>query len=569
MTFLPIVNRELRLASRRPATYWSRMTTAMIAIVITGMVLLPVGARLSPAMIGGILFKALTWFTMIYCLFLGLPATADCISSEKREGTLGLLFLTDLKGYDVVTGKLAASSLSAFYGLLATFPVMAIPLLLGGVAFAEFCRVVLVLLNTLFFSLNAGLLASALSIDARKAAGRAGLFMMFFTLGLPLLSLALLAYLQSEHITAPPALFVPFLLPSPGFACVMAFTPAVPFGLAAFWGSIATTHLLAWMFFALACWITPRSWQDKPASVKKLHWRDRWRNWTQGRAATRQQYRARLLDINVIYWLAYQNRLKQTYVWIFLATVITAWCWGFWKFQKDWLLMPIGITTVLLMHLVLKLWLASESVRRFSEDLQTGALELVLSTSLTVDEIVRGQLLALKQQFARPVMIVLVLDFLLLFLGLRFTPRLDATEVSQLVGSFLAGMAMLAADMLALSWVGMWTGLTAKNINKASGDAITRVLALPWVAFYGLFAAGAILSWLFGWNFNMDANTMFWIGLTIWFALGIGFDYFFSDWSRNRLRAEFRIMALRRYAPEVNNSIGYRMGRLYARWCKW
>ena len=28
--------------------------------------------------------------------------TADSLSAEKREGTLGLLFLTDLRGYDVV-----------------------------------------------------------------------------------------------------------------------------------------------------------------------------------------------------------------------------------------------------------------------------------------------------------------------------------------------------------------------------------------------------------------------------------------------------------------------------------
>ena len=47
----------------------------------------------------------------------GLLGTADCVSSEKRDGTLGLLFLTDLKGYDVICGKLAANSVSVLYGL--------------------------------------------------------------------------------------------------------------------------------------------------------------------------------------------------------------------------------------------------------------------------------------------------------------------------------------------------------------------------------------------------------------------------------------------------------------------
>ncbi len=37
--------------------------------------------------------------------------TADCISRERREGTLSLLFLSTMKGRDVVLGKLAALGL--------------------------------------------------------------------------------------------------------------------------------------------------------------------------------------------------------------------------------------------------------------------------------------------------------------------------------------------------------------------------------------------------------------------------------------------------------------------------
>ena len=66
-----------------------------------------------------------------FALLSGLFLTSDCISEEKREGTLGLLFLTDLTGYDVVFGKLAATSLHVFYAMVAIFPVLAIPLLMG------------------------------------------------------------------------------------------------------------------------------------------------------------------------------------------------------------------------------------------------------------------------------------------------------------------------------------------------------------------------------------------------------------------------------------------------------
>ena len=55
------------------------------------------------------LFWGLTGSAVFYCLLSGVWFTADCLSEEKREGTLGLLFLTDLKGYDVVFGKLVAT----------------------------------------------------------------------------------------------------------------------------------------------------------------------------------------------------------------------------------------------------------------------------------------------------------------------------------------------------------------------------------------------------------------------------------------------------------------------------
>ncbi len=50
-----------------------------------------------------------------------------------------------------VLGKLMSHSLQAFYGLLATAPILALPLLVGGVSGLEFWRVMLIIANTLFF----------------------------------------------------------------------------------------------------------------------------------------------------------------------------------------------------------------------------------------------------------------------------------------------------------------------------------------------------------------------------------------------------------------------------------
>src|SRR5437667_5392768 len=116
---------------------------------------------------GGVLFGVLTWLSVAGVLAAGLFFTSDCVSEEKREGTLGFLFLTDLRGFDVVAGKLLATSLRGFYALLAIFPILAATLLMGGVTGAQFWKTSLALVNALVCSLAAGLFISTLSRDSQ------------------------------------------------------------------------------------------------------------------------------------------------------------------------------------------------------------------------------------------------------------------------------------------------------------------------------------------------------------------------------------------------------------------
>src|SRR5262245_1327261 len=132
MTFLPIVERELRVRARLRSTYRFRMLAATGAIILAAFLLLAVQASSAAGSMGEIMFTIMAWVSFLYCLTDGARNTADCLSEEKRGGTLGLLFLTDLRGYDVVLGKLMATSLNSFYGLLAIFPALAIPLVIGG-----------------------------------------------------------------------------------------------------------------------------------------------------------------------------------------------------------------------------------------------------------------------------------------------------------------------------------------------------------------------------------------------------------------------------------------------------
>ena len=151
MSFLPIAQRELRATSRRRSTRWIRCSAALLAIGAS-----LISPALAPAIAGiantvNPLFGVQTACAFGLSILAGMFLTSDCLSEEKREGTLGLLLLTDLKSRDVVLGKFVATSVNALYCLLALLPVTAVPLLLGGVTLAEFWRMTLALLNGMFF----------------------------------------------------------------------------------------------------------------------------------------------------------------------------------------------------------------------------------------------------------------------------------------------------------------------------------------------------------------------------------------------------------------------------------
>src|SRR5438094_6487117 len=185
MTFLPIVGRELRVAARRRGTYWNRAISALAAILIFGGALI-FEAQAPPKELGKEVFNIVSGLFLLSSLAAGVRYTADCLSEEKREGTLGFLFLTDLRGYDVVLGKLLATSLRGFYALLAFLPILAITQMMGGVTGAQYWKSTLALVNALFCSLAAGMFSSAISRDSQKALTGTLLVMLLLALGGPL-----------------------------------------------------------------------------------------------------------------------------------------------------------------------------------------------------------------------------------------------------------------------------------------------------------------------------------------------------------------------------------------------
>src|SRR5215470_2093303 len=148
MLLLPIVDRELRVAARSGRLYLGRVTSGVAALVTSLYLIWLARYAFAGPMTGMFILKATSYLAWGLCVFGGVNRTCDSLSAEKRADTLGLLFLTHLKGHDVVLGKLLASGMNAALLLLGVLPILSIPVLLGGVAGSEMVRVPVALFTT-------------------------------------------------------------------------------------------------------------------------------------------------------------------------------------------------------------------------------------------------------------------------------------------------------------------------------------------------------------------------------------------------------------------------------------
>ncbi|MFO1499853.1 MAG: ABC transporter permease subunit [Verrucomicrobiota bacterium] len=478
------------------------------------------------------LFRVISGLAFGFSLFTGVLTSADSLSEEKREGTLGLLFLTDLRGYDVILGKLAATSLNSFYRLLSVLPILAVPLLLGGaLTLGDLGRMALVLANTLFFSLAAGIVVSAISRSERKAMLATLALILLVTAGPPLIGLALFL----ENRTVPYNLN--WLLGSAGYPAVLAFDAIYQLKFRQFWLAVGVTHVLSWLFLLLAAIAVRRVWQDRPAVTSGTSWRERWRAWQFCHGSGGAAFRRRLLDLNPIYWLSARDRLRSIYVLVALATLAGLWSGLYFQYRSSVLDSSVYLLMAYAAHTLLKIWAAFESCRPLAEERQTGGLELLLSTPLPVSEMLEGQMLALKRHFGWPVTIVLAADIVMLVAGGRddvFDPSREWLLL------WLALMIMFVADLFTIAWVGLWLSLTAKRAGRAVTGTIARVLVLPWIVFVlGL----SLLAFMRLERFNPSELTL----LGGAFGLAMIVDIILIAWAGTNLRERFRDAAAQRF----------------------
>jgi ABC-type transport system involved in multi-copper enzyme maturation permease subunit len=473
MSFLPIVERELRESARRRATYRIRWWTAVVALIVCFIALLGAMARGlgSP---GETVFSVLTGYAFGLALLAGIFLTADCLSQEKREGTLGLLFLTDLKGYDVVLGKFASRSLGAFFMLFSLLPITAIPLLMGGVTGGEFWRMALALVNALFVSLALGMSVSAFMRDSQRAIGRAFALLLALVVLLPIVQ------------SLSPKLPYPWL-----WRCAAWISPFYPYSYASdllyfrhagmYWGALAVSQLFGWLLLGLASFALPYCWQEAAPQSRRSP--KRLLRWRRGASFARAKLRQKLLLVNPVLALIAGEPSFEHLAWIIVAIwgvvalgALAVMGQGTQAFIVSPVAKPLGF--------LLKMLVALQACRFFAEARRNGALEMLLCTPLSSQEIIRGQWLALKRQFQWPVVVFSGIELCTALVPILFCRREGFDFPSLLSGSYAMVSAGLycvgmVADVYAAGWFGMWLALSLKKPEFAQVLTLLYVLILP------------------------------------------------------------------------------------------
>lgn len=550
----------MRVAARRRGTYWVRFGFAAMAIGIAAVILLGT-LRQTPMQQAQILFAILSMLAFLYALFAGALATSDCVSEEKREGTLGLLFLTSLRGYDVVVGKVMASSLRAVSGLVALIPILAVPLLMGSIGGDLVRNTALVLVNTMFLSLSVGVLVSVLARDPRHAVGGA-IFGMIFLIGLiPLGRWIFIEYvlIDALHLVtrgAGESEALAWLLYSNPFMLFswsgQNFMPAA--AAQKFWVALGVQHAIAWGCLVLACVLVPRSWRDR-TEVRTRRSRTAPVSGVVAegvaepvRAQARggsDEDRGVLLDELPFGWIVTRDRRARWFTWAGLGVVAGVWLWGYFEVKEDWLQAVVGLTTLFVAGGWLKVRLAASACRHLHENRRSGALELVLCTAQTPDTVLRGYLDGLRRILLSPLATVLAAGGLLMVAAAG--QDRGASDLGELAMTFVVGAGLLLLDLWTLAWTGMWNGMRSARYVRAWTLTLGQVLFLPWA----LFVLSAVLVTVA--IEVLDLAPTFdpgYGGMLIWWVgIAVGVDALFLIISRTSLRRRFRDLAVEHYGP--------------------
>ena len=481
MIVLPVIARELRVSARHAFTYYLRALG--VAALVLACLLFGAQQGFGPAL-GSKLFGSLH-FTLFCAIWVLVPLlTADCISRERREGTLGLLFLTRLNAQDIVAAKTAAQALRALTLWLAVLPVLAIPFLMGGVSWIEAVLSAAINFSAICWALAAGLLASAWSKRWLRALLGTGAFSLLFLVTFAML----VGEVMGQGLrrspgsnlwqTNPDFIWLTGLgIIAGGSAYIRFFSPST---VQLLWGIglVTALSLLGLMLaIALAGGQTNRAWQERPPSRVQLWWQRIfctpmfWLSFF-------RRWMLRKLERNPIGWLEQRTWSGRLVTWGWFAVIISVYSAAL----EDRSFFRSFDGTQRTIAWLLAGSLAMSAAGSFRRERENGVLELLLVSPLGEGEIISGRLRGLWGQF-------LPAFGILLGLWAYFTNLFQTTGNE---GAIL----FHATTFLALPFIGLYFSLRCRNFIAAFLWTLATGLLVPLTS----VALFQWLAWLYGVN---------------------------------------------------------------------
>jgi ABC-type transport system involved in cytochrome c biogenesis permease component len=506
MQLLPIVQRELLVAARQRMTYLSRTLTAGV--------LLPIFALLEnlhsngriPG--GSHMLTILSTIVFVECMLAGIRYTSDSISEERREGTLGLLFLTDLKGADIVLGKVFARGLRAFFSLLAAFPILALTVLIGGVTGKQVAAVCLTLLLCIVFSLSAGVFVSSRGFRERNGLVGTLLFLLLISVVPVILnSVAIRVFGFYGFVDT-------ILLLSPYHAFSEAgqgFSKTLP-------SSLWALFLASVGFLVYAAWRIRRTFgETEPPPARK----------PQKHAASPRRRRFALIG-NPLGWLARRGRIRASRAVAFaaLSFAFGLFCWMAADGNWNWA-MPVVFLGSYALHAIYKFLLTAESCRQLNEDRRSGSLELLLATPANSRDIVRAQLFATWRAWFPAMTGLAIMNWIWM------TSRIFDNDEA-MAALLPASVILLVADTIVLPYRSLVRALHGERYTMTVFKTFVRTIGPP----FALIAF--MLAMSIGWNNHERVVARCFNG---WTAICLVYNFVLWADARWRLNTHFRTMA--------------------------
>lgn len=481
MAFLPLIERELRVALRKKRPVKNRWLVA--AACSGGALLFLATSTLSGSRgMGGTLHKALCVVGVYLALRTPL-LMAGVFTEERRNQTLGLLFLSGLRAGEIFVSKVFSAAMIAFTGLLAMFPLLALPFLTGGVSFDLFVATIFALPNLLVFALAVTLLASVLTEDEGAAVLLAG------ALAAVVCAAPAMVYLGQAHFAPGTVPSCWWLRLSPAYGPWLIWK-GLGWGAAAeFWRNAGMTMCWSALCLLAADVALRRVWRDWRENRGVTGWNGGWQHILHGNVRDRQRLAARWLEVNPWVWLAARDRRPATLGWWGVGGLAFVWVAGCVVWRGEWLRTSNLLLTAALLNFVLHWIIRYTAAEGLGNGRRDGSYELLLTTPLNPSEIVQGELEALRWHFGGVTQAALGMNAGLMLAGLAarsWTPR--ALFVYGAIWSGMLTWAWVQARNWRAALPAMWAGL---NCGRPA-QAIWRVAGLNsrWRWFTILFNLG-------------------------------------------------------------------------------